>query len=161
MACQHGASTEAPSAEFLSEIRETPAISTPQPTYDRSMRTPATRGSAWARAASPAVLALVVATGCDEPPGELPPPDIKIGEGEGEGVEGEGEGEGTGVVLDCPTDAGGATLDELADRFTTDIYPLMAREDLRGCIACHAEGSGRQMTMLASSTTAGRDTFFR
>jgi len=47
-------------------------------------------------------------------------------------------------------------LQDLADRFSTDIHPLMTR-DAGGCIACHASDSGRLMLMA----TTPQETFFR
>ncbi|HEY4223811.1 MAG TPA: carbohydrate-binding domain-containing protein [Myxococcota bacterium] len=76
------------------------------------------------------------------------------------GSEGEGEGS-TGVVLDCPAPSAGAsatppTLQQMADRYSSDIDPLMRRTS-GGCLQCHATDSGRLMTMVDSP----QDTFFR
>src|SRR4051812_39747395 len=72
---------------------------------------------------------------------------------------GEGEGEGaTGVVLDCPADSSATSLDDLATRYSAQISPLMTRPSTQGgCLDCHAQDSGRLMTMAADP----KDTFYR
>lgn len=49
-----------------------------------------------------------------------------------------------------------ASLDALAARFTTDVYPLMVR-DVGGCAGCHYPESGRLMTLGPT----GEDSFYR
>jgi hypothetical protein len=77
------------------------------------------------------------------------PSPTKSGVNPGEsGGEGEGEGGSTGVVLQCPTASSASSLDQMAQRFVTDIDPLMERSQASGgCLACHAQDSGRLMTM--------------
>jgi len=87
---------------------------------------------------------LVVGGACDVPPASNPPPPIQPIPGVG----------------DCPTPTGTVTLQDVQTRFVADVYPMFARES-GGCVACHANDSGRLMRMAQDGPTAAEATFLR
>jgi hypothetical protein len=87
-------------------------------------------------------------------------------EGEGEdGREGEGEdgreGEGEPPPDGCIDDGVTATLASTQARFVEQIWPLMTRPGNAGCLACHADDSGRQLRMAPAGPDAAVATFLR
>jgi hypothetical protein len=115
------------------------------------------------------VIVAVVAAGCDDvDPGDRPDRQAGLGDGDGEG-EGEGEGEGPGEgegegegepPPGCVDDGVTATLSDVQARFVDDVWPLLTR-DGGGCLACHADDSGRQLRLAPAGPSAATATFLR
>lgn len=94
---------------------------------------------------APALAAVVVAaTGCPDPAGIDPKPKPNP----------------PTELPPCTVSPGEHSLDEVQLRFVDGIYPLMTRTD-GGCIACHADDSGRQLRMALPGPNEGAATFLR
>lgn len=60
----------------------------------------------------------------------------------------------------CTVSPGEHTLDEIQLRFVDGVYPLMTRAE-GGCIACHADDSGRLLRMSLPGASEATATFLR
>ncbi len=67
---------------------------------------------------------------------------------------------GPSVLPPCTVSPGEHSLDEVQQRFVDGVYPLMKR-DSGGCIACHADDSGRLMRMSLPGNSEAAATFLR
>jgi hypothetical protein len=71
-----------------------------------------------------------------------------------------GEREGEDEHAACVDDGVTATLADAQARFVDDVWPLMTR-NAGGCIACHADDSGRQLRLAPDGPSAAAATFLR